>query len=355
MAIKHKTRVKETASNKPNASTAFSLPGSAATGYRTFASAYADTDQLPYHATNGTDWESGIATFTTGVPNTLVRSVIYESSNANAAVDFSAGANVDVFVEWPAKLGEFAHNPGYISGLSLTYSSGTALIIEAGTIVIDNKPHTLAQTTVTSGSTMTDLSGAAVTIGASKAYFVYVYNNAGTPEIRVQERTGTGNGADPTFDSALDYWKGPVAGSRRIGKFIVNASTVIIPFKNYVYGRYRYIQFNNITVNTIPLVNLGTATTYTSVTMTPFITADDDSYWVSCSVRKDTSTGTGQLLISCDGGTNEILNVLLNAILTSGSYIGSLMQKVINTGTLHYKVGTSCSGNVRIAGWEYSA
>lgn len=109
--IKHKTRVKETASNKPNASTAFNLPGSAATGYRTFASAYANTDQLPYHATNGTDWESGIATFTTGSPNTLVRSVIYESSNSDAAVVFSAGANVELFVEWPAKLAEMANTP----------------------------------------------------------------------------------------------------------------------------------------------------------------------------------------------------------------------------------------------------
>lgn len=120
MAIKHKTRVKETASNKPNASTAFSLPGSAATGYRTFASAYANTDQLPYHATNGTDWESGIATFTTG-PSTLTRTTILESSNAGAAVDFSAGADVELFVEWPAKLGGDLH-----SGMMIVTGDGSA-------------------------------------------------------------------------------------------------------------------------------------------------------------------------------------------------------------------------------------
>lgn len=353
MAIKHKTRVKETASNKPNASTAFSLPGSAATGYRTFASAYANTDQLPYHATNGTDWESGIGTFTTGSPNTLVRSVIYESSNADAAVDFSAGANVDVVVEWPAGAGGAAHNTSYINGMSLLYSSASAFIVGAGAIVIDYKQYELAQTTLTSGSTMKDLSGATVTLGASSSYFVYAYNNAGTLEIRVQNRTGSGNGADPTFDSALDYHKGPVAGSRRIGKIITNASSQIIIFKMHVYGRTRHLQLAT-SGGAIALVAYGTATTYTSVTITPFITADDVAYYLEYQVRRDSTTGNAQILLSSDGGTAEIYNLNFGAaILTSASSVGAFVGKVPNTGTLHYKVNSSNSGYIRYLGSEF--
>lgn len=351
--IKHKTRVKETASNKPNASTAFSLPGSAATGYRTFASAYANTDQLPYHATNGTDWEEGIATFTSGLPDTLVRSVIYESSNSDATVDFSGGADVEISCGWPAKLGEFAHNPGYISGLSLTYSSSTALIIESGTVVIDYKAFTLAQTTVTSATTMKDLSGATVTLGSSKSYFVYAYNNAGTLEIRVQERTGSGNGADPTFDSTLDYWKGPVAGSRRIGKIITNASSQIIVFKLHTYGRTRHLQLAT-SGGAIALIAYGTATTYTSVTITPFVTSDDVAYYLEYQVRRDTTTGSAQILLSSDGGTAEIFNLNFGAaILTSASSVGAVVGKIPNTGTLHYRVNSSNSGYIRYLGSEF--
>lgn len=106
MVIKHFSRVQEVASNTPNGATAFNLPGTAATGYRTFAACYANTDLLPYFATNGTDWESGIGTFTTGSPNTIVRTAILESSNSDAAVDFSAGADVTLFVEYASKMGQ---------------------------------------------------------------------------------------------------------------------------------------------------------------------------------------------------------------------------------------------------------
>jgi len=353
MAIKHKTRVKEIASNKPNASTAFNLPGSAATGFRTFAAAYSNTDQLPYHATNGTDWESGIGTFTTGSPNTIVRTTILESSNSDAAVDFSAGADVELFVEWPAKMGERAFSSGYIRGLALKYSSGTALVIEAGTVVIDNKAFTLAQTTITSGTTMKNLSGATVTIGASKAYFVYAYDNAGTLEIRVQEFTGSGDGDAPTFDQELDYFKGSVAGSRRIGKIITNASSQIIIFKSHVYGRTRHLQLAT-SGGAIALVAYGAATTYTAITTTPFVTPDDATYYAEYQVRRDSSTGSAQLLLSSDGGVAEISNLNFGAsILPAASSFGAFIIKIPNTGTLHYRVSASNSGYIRYLGSEF--
>lgn len=187
MAILHKTRVKETASNKPNASTAFSLPGSAATGYRTFASAYANNDQLPYHATNGTSWESGIGTFTTG-PSTLTRTTILESSNTNAAVDFSAGADVELFVEWPAAQGTLSQvaNESLIPGGRLTLESGVPV----------STTDQLAKTTVYytpylhNGITLwdgvqwrpvefTETSLALGTLTALLPYDVYAYLNAG--------------------------------------------------------------------------------------------------------------------------------------------------------------------------------
>ena len=126
--IKHKTRVQEIATNKPNAATAFNLPTSAGTGFRTFAAAYANADQLPYLATDGTAWESGIGTFTTGGTNTLVRTTILESSNSNAAVDFSGSASFPtIFVEMSADIGQMLNiaQAGVSPGGRLTLTSGT--------------------------------------------------------------------------------------------------------------------------------------------------------------------------------------------------------------------------------------
>lgn len=130
MPIVHKSRVKETASNKPNASTAFNLLSSAATGFRTFAAALSNADQCPYHATNGTDWESGIGTFATGSPATLARTVVLESSTGSA-INWSAGADVTVWIEWPAEYANRIQNNGYLSvttdGTTSQSLSGSAL------------------------------------------------------------------------------------------------------------------------------------------------------------------------------------------------------------------------------------
>lgn len=125
MAIKTASRVKEVASNKPNAATAFNLPDSAAAGYKTFDWAFDSGDVVPYFATNGTDWESGLGTFTAGTPDTLARTTILESSSGSA-IDWSAGADVTVFCEWSSRLAAAAalNYQAIIPGGRLTLQSG---------------------------------------------------------------------------------------------------------------------------------------------------------------------------------------------------------------------------------------
>ncbi len=132
MPILHKSRVKEIASNKPNAATAFNLPESAATGFRSFDAAFATADLLPYRADNGTDWEEGIGTFTAGTPDTLARTTILQSSNADAAVDFSAGGDVTVTCAWPATIGEQAHQ------IVVEADAGAHLISSAASVTTAN-------------------------------------------------------------------------------------------------------------------------------------------------------------------------------------------------------------------------
>lgn len=102
-----------TASNTPNASTAFSVAASGDTGYLSLTQALtagliADGDTVPYLAVavdaDGVpegDYEAGVGTFTDATPDTLTRTTVERSTNSGAAVDFSGATAVRVSVALP--------------------------------------------------------------------------------------------------------------------------------------------------------------------------------------------------------------------------------------------------------------
>lgn len=90
-------RVKETSTTTGTGS--YTLAG-AATGFRAFSAVCADGDTVFYTATDGTGWEVGVGTWSTG--GTLARTTILASSNTNSAVNWSAGTR-DVFISAPAR------------------------------------------------------------------------------------------------------------------------------------------------------------------------------------------------------------------------------------------------------------
>lgn len=87
--MKYADRVKETTATTGTGT--LTLAG-AVVGFRTFMSALVDGDLVPYvlEAANGTDWETGIGTYSAG---TLARTVISASSNSNNALNLAAGSH----------------------------------------------------------------------------------------------------------------------------------------------------------------------------------------------------------------------------------------------------------------------
>ena len=67
-------------------------------GYQGFSDALNDGDTCHYCITDGTDWETGIGTWTLSSPAlTLTRSLVRKSSNSNNKVVWGVGAK-DVFI-----------------------------------------------------------------------------------------------------------------------------------------------------------------------------------------------------------------------------------------------------------------
>jgi hypothetical protein len=95
MALVLLDRAQETAT--ANTTVSFTLTG-ASTGYQSLAGV-GNGNTTYYGATDGTNWETGIGTYSTTGP-TLTRTTILASSNSGAAVTFSG--TVTVFVDYPA-------------------------------------------------------------------------------------------------------------------------------------------------------------------------------------------------------------------------------------------------------------
>jgi len=88
-------RVQETAT--ANTTVSFTLTG-AITSYQSF-SAIGNGNTTYYGATDGTNWEVGLGTYST-TPKTLTRTTILSSSNSGSAVTFSG--TVTVWGDYPA-------------------------------------------------------------------------------------------------------------------------------------------------------------------------------------------------------------------------------------------------------------
>jgi hypothetical protein len=307
--------------------------GAAESGYQAFA-AGDDGKSFDVVIEDGAAWEVARECLYTHSGTTLTRGTL-EASSTGSVLSLTGSQKVYVtrsaFREQQSTLAA----RGHIEGGLLAYSSTTAITVSACDININGKLlETTGTTTLTSASTMKDLANSTVTIGASKCYFVYAYDNSGTLEFRVQERTGSGNGADPTWDADLDYWKSTGVGAiaRRIGKFWTNASSQVIKFICAGKGRYRTYTLQQY--NAVVLVNATYAATATAITMTPYVTPDDDELIVHCLAKWNSSIAFAGIQLFVDGGTNIIY--FAKGYSDSSNSIAFGSCALPNTGTLHH-------------------
>lgn len=100
MALTNAARVKETTTTTGTGT--INLAG-AVTGFQTFVAGIGNANTCGYALldANGTGWECGIGTITDGAPDTLARTTVLFSTNANAAITLSAGTHTVFACELP--------------------------------------------------------------------------------------------------------------------------------------------------------------------------------------------------------------------------------------------------------------
>src|SRR6056300_1883142 len=135
MALVLSDRVKETTTTTGTGT--YTLAG-AQTGFESF-SAVGKGNTTYYCCTDGTDFEVGIGTYTAS-GTTLARTTILQSSNSDAAVNWSAGSR-DIFVTQPADKAVFLDGS---NNLTLNLPSDGALTVKrddsgvGGIVTVEN-------------------------------------------------------------------------------------------------------------------------------------------------------------------------------------------------------------------------
>lgn len=110
---------------------------------RAFSTACADNDTFHYSIghQSSNEWETGLGTFHTGA-NSFTRTTVFQSSNANAAVNFSAGTKFVDLTLPTLRIGQFAN----INGLTgvLRSDSGIASVDSDVTDIVAASSETVA-------------------------------------------------------------------------------------------------------------------------------------------------------------------------------------------------------------------
>lgn len=129
--------------------------GSASTGFQDFT-VIGDGNTTYYTATDGTDWEVGIGTYTAS-GTTLSRDAILSSSNSDNAVNWSAGSK-DIFVTYPAERSVYAVGSGITSQTGAVYTN-QATVSQDTTVATGTNGLSVGPLTVANGIDLIIASG----------------------------------------------------------------------------------------------------------------------------------------------------------------------------------------------------
>ena len=180
MALVYKDRVKSTSTTTGTGT--YTL-GSASTGFQGF-SAVGNGGKCCYCATDGTDWEVGVGTYTTA-GTVLERTTILKSSNSDAAVNWSAGTKT-IFLTMPAD----RDIVGTANQITVTESDTTADL----TLSLDGTLAAIAALTVAADKLIYATGADAFATTDFSSFARTILDDANAAAVRTTIGAGTGSG-----------------------------------------------------------------------------------------------------------------------------------------------------------------
>ncbi|HEV8448611.1 MAG TPA: hypothetical protein VGQ44_17395 [Gemmatimonadaceae bacterium] len=258
-------RVKETTASTGPGNLALS---GASVGFRAFSSVCANNDTVAYtiSSAGGVEWETGVGTWQAG--NTLVRTAVIASSNANAAVNFSAGTK-DVYL---TVLATQVPDATRICDGRLTLTSGTPVTTAdvTGATSVFFTPMIGDQIGLFNGAAwrlyqFSEITIALGTLTSAKNYDIFAYDSGGVVGCVIgpawTSDTARGSGAGTTELTRLNgvlvnnvaISGGPAANQGRyLGTFRTTATTTTedsaggvttqVGGKRFLFNQYNRVQ-----------------------------------------------------------------------------------------------------------------
>lgn len=317
--MKFKDRAQETSSNTPGASGTVSVSlNGATTNNRTFlAAGYATSDRVLCHifqTSNPALWVDAECTFTDATPDTLTFTAadVHDGSSgagtlptwtSTVTAGCEATAKIMQRLDYQSRAFIEFDDPFFFQ-----YLSNTSVRIVPGKAVVNGK---LLEWTSNLDLSMT--SGVAPLAAANVGY-VYLYDNAGTPTLE-------GSTTAPEYNAALGYWRKTGDSTRRcVGSFFTWATTApayrVAPFGCRLIGQRQaelvwdseYIDASNeFSAAKLQILGSGTATSATSVTLTP-IAAHATAWQMQARLGVTTSGDEGTAVFSPVTFSSSITN-----------------------------------------------
>jgi len=334
MALVLIDRAQETAT--ANTTVSFTLSG-ANTGYQTLAGV-GDTNTTYYGATDGTNWEVGIGTYSTTGP-TLTRTTILSSSNSNTAVS-TFTSPLSVWVDYPAGKSVYEDANGVITGYPI--SGGTI----DNTVIGGTTPAAGTFTTIT-GQTGR-LNGTGQNLFTQSQLFS-TWNVASLGLV-------SGGSTDPLGTSTASTIIADGTTAAHALQLNINQSN--IPITTSVYAKAGTNNFLQIRLGSdgVPYANfnLSTGALGTVAGGTATITASTNGFY-RCTFTVTSATGTAIAFNIVTSGTatrNESNSLATSVIIwgaqyelgtTANTYIPTTTTAVYGTPTLSFS-GVSTLG-----------
>jgi hypothetical protein len=229
MAHVNSDRVKETTTTTGTG--AITLDG-AVTGFEAFSAALAANDTCYYCIAGGAEWEVGYGTYNT----TLTRTTVYASSNADAAVNFSAGTK-EVFITLPARrvfdpnwvmlTADYTLNNVATEQKAFNTTTNGALTLPAGVYYFDCFLY-ITTMSATSGNAAFDPIGAGTATGDRFGYDAVGIDNANAVGTAAAP-TGSASVTQQTVASVVTAGTAAAMRVRLGGMFRLSAGGTIIP------------------------------------------------------------------------------------------------------------------------------